>query len=242
MRAIRQFCVVFCLLLTFPHRLPAPIQEVPEATPTPKPQPKREIAPRAKPKPETNSKPAVLSSRSFAGIWSGSAITSGTNESCFFVIKVSDDEKTVLISWKFAGPTSEFTAGDGSPELATSTRFGNVLSWSPPSLKQIGEVCTDTLRLNNNGTANFARTLTSADRTKTFNNAGTLSRQGTSAAAAETATVPKNSDGLPIAKPVPGRPGLVYSPFNTQKYIDVSDYPSGTEVRDPYSGKMFIVP
>jgi hypothetical protein len=237
-RTLAPFLAVTLLLITA-HRLPAPFSEVPEATPTPKP--KREAAPRAKPKTEATPKPAAASNRSLAGTWSGSAATIGTNETCFFVIKIANDEKMVLISWKFGGENSEFATSDGPPELATCTRFGNALSWSPPSLKQIGEACTDTLRLNNNGTASFTRTLTSADRSKTFNNTGTLSRQGGSAAAMNTDAVPKNA-GLPTAKPVPGKPGLVFSPFNTQKYIDVSDYASGSEVRDPYSGKMFIVP
>ena len=156
--------LILVLLWLATHRCPAPIQEAPETTPTPKP--KREATPRPKPKPESTAKPKPASNRSFAGSWSGSALTSGTNETCFYIIKVSDDEKTVLISWKFTGAAGESSASDGSSELAPSTRFGSVLSWSPPSLKQIGETCTDTLRLNNNGTASFTRTLTSADRSR----------------------------------------------------------------------------
>jgi len=47
---------------------------------------------------------------------------------------------------------------------------------------------------------------------------------------------------LPWANPVPGRPGLVESPFSPGKYINVEGFPPGTEVRDPYTDKIFIVP
>ena len=67
------------------------------------------------------------------------------------------------------------------------------------------------------------------------------------------ATKPKASPPLrsaatqpqfPTAKPVPGRAGLVYNPFdpNGGGYIDVSGYPPGTKVKDPDSQKIFIVP
>jgi hypothetical protein len=39
------------------------------------------------------------------------------------------------------------------------------------------------------------------------------------------------------------RPGFVRSPFAVESgTIDVRGYPSGTEVKDPYSGKIFLVP
>ena len=48
---------------------------------------------------------------------------------------------------------------------------------------------------------------------------------------------------LPYAKAVPGKPGFVTSPYDPYKgYIDVRGFPPGTEVRDPYSGKTFLVP
>src|SRR5947208_889123 len=49
---------------------------------------------------------------------------------------------------------------------------------------------------------------------------------------------------FPTAKPVPGRAGLVYNPYdpNGGGYIDVSGYPPGTKVKDPDSQKIFIVP
>ena len=42
---------------------------------------------------------------------------------------------------------------------------------------------------------------------------------------------------------VPGKPGLVTSPFAPDKgYVDVTGFPPGTEVQDPYTGKTFLTP
>ena len=47
---------------------------------------------------------------------------------------------------------------------------------------------------------------------------------------------------IPYGKPVPGKPGFVSSPSDGLKYIDVRGFPPGTEVKEPYSGKSFLVP
>ena len=47
---------------------------------------------------------------------------------------------------------------------------------------------------------------------------------------------------IPYGKAVPGKPGFVFSPSDQLKYIDVRGFPPGTEVKDPYSGKSFLVP
>jgi hypothetical protein len=48
---------------------------------------------------------------------------------------------------------------------------------------------------------------------------------------------------FPVAKPVPGKPGYVFSPYDPNGgYVDVSGYPSGSKVKDPYSQKIFLVP
>jgi hypothetical protein len=54
----------------------------------------------------------------------------------------------------------------------------------------------------------------------------------------------KNPKGdLPYGIPVPGKQGLVTSPFSPDSgYIDVRSFPPGTEVRDPYTGKTFLTP
>jgi hypothetical protein len=49
---------------------------------------------------------------------------------------------------------------------------------------------------------------------------------------------------LPYGVPVPGRKGMVTSPYlpEEDKYIDVTGFASGSVVRDPYTGKFFLVP
>jgi hypothetical protein len=48
---------------------------------------------------------------------------------------------------------------------------------------------------------------------------------------------------IPYAVPVPNRPGYVTSPYApNQGLVDVRNIPSGTEVTDPYTGKIFLTP
>lgn len=57
------------------------------------------------------------------------------------------------------------------------------------------------------------------------------------------ATSQKTAAKFPVAKAVAGKPGYVYSPFDPSGgYVDVTGYTSGSKVKDPYSGKIFIVP
>ena len=46
----------------------------------------------------------------------------------------------------------------------------------------------------------------------------------------------------PYGIPVPGKPHLVESPYSPGKYVDVEGFPPGTEVKDPYTDKIFLVP
>jgi hypothetical protein len=47
----------------------------------------------------------------------------------------------------------------------------------------------------------------------------------------------------PYAKPVPGKPGFVFSPFDKDGgYVDVTGFSPGSKVKDPYTGKIFLVP
>jgi hypothetical protein len=51
------------------------------------------------------------------------------------------------------------------------------------------------------------------------------------------------SSTFPTAKAVPGKPGYVFSPFDSSgRYVDVSGYTSGTKVKDPWTDKIFVVP
>ena len=50
--------------------------------------------------------------------------------------------------------------------------------------------------------------------------------------------------GLPYGVPVPGRKAMVTSPYAPEegKYVDVTGFASGSVVKDPYTGKLFLVP
>lgn len=45
-----------------------------------------------------------------------------------------------------------------------------------------------------------------------------------------------------VGVPVPEQPGFVRSPHSRDKITDVQGYARGTEVKDPYTGKIFLVP
>jgi hypothetical protein len=58
------------------------------------------------------------------------------------------------------------------------------------------------------------------------------------------ADMEKAKAGLPYGVPVPGRKGMVTSPYTPDegKYVDVTGFASGSIVKDPYTGKFFLVP
>jgi hypothetical protein len=58
------------------------------------------------------------------------------------------------------------------------------------------------------------------------------------------ADMEKAKAGLPYGVPVPGRKGMVTSPYAPEegKYVDVTGFASGSLVKDPYTGKFFLVP
>ena len=58
------------------------------------------------------------------------------------------------------------------------------------------------------------------------------------------ADLEKAKAGLPYGIPVPGRKGMVTSPYTPEegKIVDVTGFASGSVVKDPYTGKFFLVP
>jgi hypothetical protein len=72
-----------------------------------------------------------------------------------------------------------------------------------------------------------------------------IARKESTSTAPRTTEPPPSSQKseLPYAKPVPGKPGYVFSPFDKNGgYVDVTGYSPGQKVKDPYSGKIFLVP
>jgi hypothetical protein len=60
---------------------------------------------------------------------------------------------------------------------------------------------------------------------------------------ASAAPVEKAKGDLPYGIPVPGHKGMVTSPYLPEaSYIDVSAFGPGSAVKDPYTGKIFLVP
>lgn len=73
--------------------------------------------------------------------------------------------------------------------------------------------------------------------------------QESSSSTASNPTPPPAATPAPAARemaygtPVPGKPGFVTSPHSPYAgYVDVRGFPPGTEVKCPYSGKIFLVP
>lgn len=93
-------------------------------------------------------------------------------------------------------------------------------------------------------TAPPPRRTASQSRNATTHSTGnrTASPQTSSSPASRTAQQQAQSS-FPTARPVPGKPGFVISPYDPNGgYVDVTGYPSGSKAKDPYSQKIFIVP
>lgn len=61
--------------------------------------------------------------------------------------------------------------------------------------------------------------------------------------AATPTPAPATPRDVSYGTPVPGKPGFVTSPHSPYAgYVDVRGFPPNTEVKCPYSGKIFLVP
>jgi hypothetical protein len=111
----------------------------------------------------------------------------------------------------------------------------------PPSAQTQRQVATQ--QRGPEPPAGYAPSATQQERTTT---ARTVSAHATepkpSATPRAVSSAPQAGD-LPYAKPVPGKPGYVFSPYDKSGgYVDVTGYAPGQKVKDPYTGKIFLVP
>jgi hypothetical protein len=135
MRRSTRFLFGFALIVITAHRLPAPIQEVPE-NPTPaseqsaKPKPKRTTKPkgtsensenstkRQTPSPAPKSTPPPSQKR-FAGTWTGKIFRSGSGSTDNITVVVTAAETSATVSNFFPGP-----------QTGRTTINGNTISWN----------------------------------------------------------------------------------------------------------------
>lgn len=80
-----------------------------------------------------------------------------------------------------------------------------------------------------------------ATTTPPIDPADTTAAASTPTTSTTTTTAAARGD-YPYGVPVPEKPGFVRSPYSPDKLTDVRGYAPGTEVKDPYTGKIFLVP
>lgn len=234
------------LLCVCAHRLPAPIQEVPEG-PTPVPT----VAPTAKPKPKPSPKPKPKSEASepvanpvtqasskqsrFAGTWAGIMPEVPWGDVPTELI-VDQNENTM--EWRETGKPKTATAARTTLTGDTlSARFPTGMTTAVWYISPQSDGVTANVRLTafmNDQKAVFHRSVTQSSAAKST---PSISQTTT------TTPAPSQAAGIPTAKPVPGKVGFVYNPFepNSKLLFDVRSKPPGTKVKDP-SGRLFIVP
>jgi hypothetical protein len=105
----------------------------------------------------------------------------------------------------------------------------------------------DTIPVDRLPTNNTTNTAANTATSNTPNTSGTPSNDTTTSTSGNTAAVTEDKPKKPeylYGIPVPGRDGMVYSPYNKDAgYIDVRHMKPGALAEDPYTpGKLFRVP
>ena len=241
--------IIAALLFVIAHRLPAPIVET-EENPTPAPQ---ESVSQQKSKHSAKSKPHAEQHEASnkrhestqatqikarkpenqsrcAGVWTGvlSFGILGTAEETLTI----DSTGTVVVEKNQFGSATHPATWDGATVRFQSGALNEIaFTLTPNADGQTAVVTADSMFISNPGAAfrKIANYETSA---------------GIATSASTTAAASQKANEIPTAKPVPGRPGFVYNPFDptATRLLDVRGKPSGTKLKDPVSGKLFIVP
>ena len=91
-------------------------------------------------------------------------------------------------------------------------------------------------------TATTEQHVGSQNAPKTADNRSNASTTVPHKSAPATTTHPSSAVEFPTARPVPGKPGFVYSVDPKGGIVDVTGYKSGDKAKDPYTQQIFIVP
>ena len=83
-------------------------------------------------------------------------------------------------------------------------------------------------------------TPTATPRPRTESTVTTTQRKPTPSATPRIAA--SQAPQFPTARPVPGKPGFVYSIDPKGGIVDVTGYKSGDKAKDPYTQQVFIIP
>lgn len=240
MTRLTRVLLIGALLLVTAHRLPAPIQEIPE-NPTPAPEPtassQPKSAPKSKPKSETTRhdtsaakpQPTVKQSR-FAGTWSGTMPEVPWGD---VPTDLTVNQSETTMDWRETGKSKGSTAKTTVSGDTISARFPAGFTTAVWYITPRPDGVTADVRLTafmNDQKAVFQRK--------------TTSQPSAVAAPIKPAKPETSTTELPTAKPVPGKPGFVYNPFNPKdtRLLDCRSKAPGTKAKDPFSGKLFIVP
>lgn len=221
MRRSLRFLVVLLSILVIVERAPAPIIE---PTESPKPTPEEEGTKRSakarrrsvETSEESKSAQPPKPKERFAGTWSGK-INQG----------IWGDVPYTLTLAAGGSQVTEHSGFGTYTHPATSN--GQTTTWKTGLLNEV----TWTFTPNSDGNTAQVK----ANSPLGVNGSSTFQRGGTPAVA-------KVVSQFPIAKPVAEKPGFVYNPYDptAKRLLDVTGKPSGTKVKDPSTGKMFIVP
>lgn len=127
------------------------------------------------------------------------------------------------------------TAPPPPPSSATQRRVVTTTPQTVPTRRQIEE--TPSREPEEVSTPTPAPHVTSRSTTSSSRESAPESTPTT------TSTTAAQKTSLPYAKPVPGKAGYVFSPYDKNGgYVDVTGFAPGSKVKDPYSGKVFLVP
>jgi hypothetical protein len=244
-----RYLLVAGLMFATAHRLPAPIQEIPES-PSPAPQ---ESVSQQKSKRSAKSKPNVEQSEASskghqstpetrvkaqkpqnqsrcAGVWTGriSVGILGTTDETLTI----DPTGTVVVEKNRFGSATHPSTWDGATVRFQAGAFNEIaFTVTPNTDGQTAVVTANSMFISNPGAA--FRKMPNSEASATIAGSTTT-----------TAAASPKPNNIPTAKPVAEKPGFVYNPFNSNAthLLDVRGKPSGSKVKDPVSGKFFIVP